>query len=139
MLNLPFAIGADYEIWEYQLEIKEHKLKNYDSYNYLGEIDFYSKQTDNIELIFNYDILELVILTYEKLKKEDLENLKDFIISKLGESKPLTYKSSTIEIYTLDGELELWLIPNPSDYTLEIGYGNCKILKELYLKNVTLL
>ena len=130
---LPFAIGADYEIWEYQLEIKEDKLKNYESYIYLGKIDFYSKQTDNIELIFNYDILELVILTYEKLKKEDLENLKDLIISKFGESKPLTYKSSTIEIYTLDGELELWFIPNPSDYTLEIGYGNSKILKELYL------
>ncbi|HBR12680.1 MAG TPA: hypothetical protein DD740_10905 [Chryseobacterium sp.] len=90
-INLPFAIGADYEIWEYHLEIKEDKLKNYDSYNYLGEIDFYSTQTDNIELIFNYDILELVILTYEKLKKEDLQNFKDLIISKLGESKPLTW------------------------------------------------
>ena len=38
-INLPFTIGADYEIWEYQLEIKEDKLKNYDSYNYLGEIE----------------------------------------------------------------------------------------------------
>jgi len=132
-INLPFAISTDYEIWEYQLEIKEDKLKNYDSYNYLGEIYFYNTQTNNIELIFNYDILELVILTYKKLKKEDLEIFKDLIISKLGESKPLAYKSSTIEIYTLDGELELWFIHNPSDYTLEIGYGNSKILKELYL------
>ncbi|MDP9958097.1 hypothetical protein J2X97_003771 [Epilithonimonas hungarica] len=133
MLNLPFAIGADYEIWEYQLEIKEDKLKNYDSYIYFGNIDFYSTQTDNIELIFNYDILELVILTYEKLKKKDFETFKKLIYSKLGESKPLTYKSSKIEIYTLDGELELWFIHNPSDYKLEIGYGNNKILKELYL------
>lgn len=132
-INLPFAIGADYEIWEYQLEIKEVKLKNYDSYIYFGNIDFYSTQTDNIELIFNYDILELVILTYEKLKKEDLETFKDLIISKLGESKPLTYKSSTIEIYTLDGELELWFIHNPSEYTLEIRYGNKKLLREIPL------
>ena len=37
MLNLPFAIGADYEIWEYQLEIKEDKIKNYDISNFLEE------------------------------------------------------------------------------------------------------
>ena len=67
------------------------------------------------------------------MKKEDLETFKDLIISKLGESKPLTYKSSTIEIYTLDGELELWFIHNPSEYTLEIRYGNKKLLREIPL------
>ena len=54
-ISLPFLIGKDYEFWEFQLEIKEDKLKYYDSYRYLGTVDIFSLVTNHVELIFNYD------------------------------------------------------------------------------------
>lgn len=132
-IYLPFTIGGDYEFWEFQLEIKEDKLKNYDSYRYLGTVDIFSLVTNHVELIFNYDILELVILTYQKVKKDDFIRLQNLIIYRLGEGKPLKNKNLEIDIYLLDGEYELWLSHNTHKNEFQIAYGNCDILKELYL------
>jgi hypothetical protein len=130
-IGFPFAVGADYENWEYHLEIKKDKIKNYDSYNYLKHTEFLGLFSDNVELIFNYDTLQIVILSFKYVTEEILQNIK--ICCSLGESKPLVNKNLEIGFYVLDGELELWYIYNPSEYTLEIRYGNKKLLREISL------
>jgi len=132
-VNLPFAIGADYEIFEYQLEIKEDKIKNYDSYSYHKETEFLGLLSDSIELIFNYDTLEIVVLSFKHITEKILQITKGNIYCSLGESKPQIHKNLDIEVYVLDEELELWYIYNPSEYTLEIRYGNKKLLREIPL------
>ena len=132
-INLPFTIGADYENWEYQLEIKEDKIKNYDSYSYLKYTEFLGLLSDSVELIFNYDTLEIVVLSFKHITEKTLQITKEKICCSLGESKPLVNKNLEIGFYVLDGELELWYIYNPSEYTLEVRYGNKKLLKDIPL------
>ena len=132
-VNLPFAIGADYEIFEYHLEIKEAKIKNYDIYSYHKYTEFLGLLSDSVELIFNYDTLEIVVLSFKHITEKTLQITKGKICSSLGESKPLVNKNLEIGFYVLDGELELWYTYNPSEYTLEIRYGNKKLLREIHL------
>ena len=78
-LKLPFEIGLDYEDFEFDLEIFEiDKIPNYDSYLYLGEVkkflNFISVKT---ELIFYWDRLEIVILTFENMN--DFEEFKNIL------------------------------------------------------------
>lgn len=129
----PFAIGADYEIFEYQLEIKEAKIKYYDSYSYHKYTEFMGLLSDSVELIFNYDTLEIVVLSFKHITEKNLQITKGKMCCSLGESKPLTNKNLDIEVYVLAGELELWYIYNPSEYTLEIRYGNKKLLRKIPL------
>lgn len=132
-INLPFTIGADYENWEYQLEIKEDKIKNYDSYSYLKYTEFLGLLSDSVELIFNYDTLEIVVLSFKHITEKILQITKGKMCCSLGESQPLINKNLDIGVYVLDGELELWYIYKPSEYTFEIRYGNMKLLREIPL------
>ncbi len=53
-LKFPCEIGQDYEVWENDLEIIENeRIKNYDSYLYIGEVKkFLNLFSDKTELIF---------------------------------------------------------------------------------------
>lgn len=66
--NLPFEIGQDYEVWEFDVEVIDvERIPNYDSYMYLGEIKrCLNYISDRTELIFYWDRLEIVILTFFK-------------------------------------------------------------------------
>ena len=66
-LNIPFKLGMQYENWEFDLELKKERIIGCDSYIYSGKkfnkfLDYSKFKT---ELIFNFDILEAVIITFE--------------------------------------------------------------------------
>ena len=68
--ELPFEIGEDYEKWEFDLEvIGKERLPMYDSYLYVGKIKKYLNYLpQKTELIFHWDLLEIVILTFADLE-----------------------------------------------------------------------
>ncbi|AZI38822.1 hypothetical protein [Epilithonimonas vandammei] len=75
--NLPFQIGEHYENWEFDLEVLDvERIKGYDNYLYLKEVNLYGFTSNYTELIFLFDILEQVIL---KLNFETQEQLNHFI------------------------------------------------------------
>lgn len=68
-IKLPFLIGEQYEIWEFDLEVlAADKIRGYDSYYFIKEISFYGLKPAQTELIFSLDILEAVILSFEPLE-----------------------------------------------------------------------
>lgn len=68
-IKLPFQIGEQYEIWEFDLEVlAADKIRGYDSYYFIKEISFYGLKPAQTELIFSLDILEAVILSFEPLE-----------------------------------------------------------------------
>lgn len=95
-IKLPFQIGEQYEDWEFELDILLDRIKGYDSYKYIGEeVKFFLNYLpDEIELIFNLDILECVLLVFKDLTEEQLENLK--ISVKNEEGVKLILKSNTV-------------------------------------------
>lgn len=61
--KLPFEIGSEYELLEFKLEpLEQEIIKGCDTYKYLGEIEFLGKMYRNIILMYNLDILQMVIL-----------------------------------------------------------------------------
>ena len=70
---LPFQLGEHYENWEFDLEILfVERIKGYDSYIYLKEIQLFDNKASYVELIFLFDILEFVLLIFSFSSKEEL-------------------------------------------------------------------
>lgn len=130
--NLPFEIGQDYENWEFDLEITDlERLPNYDSYSYLGGVKkFLNIISDKTELIFYWDRLEAVILTFLNVEINSVEKFK--IELKYKCHFPIYLVYSNFEIYKYrSGNLKLYLIWEKSN-TLIVLYGNSISLEEIY-------
>ena len=89
--ELPFEIGEDYEKWEFDLEVLDYeRIPLYDSYLYVGKIKkFLNFSPQKTELIFHWDVLEIVILTFIELEdstKQDL-NRKLKLLHKISSSQ----------------------------------------------------
>lgn len=128
--NFPLEIGNQYENWEFQLEIKEDKIKNYDSYRYLELVRFEGVQDFDTELIFHWDNLIAVILATE-YSKQIFSQMKSKLSNKLKACKPLNINSIIINRFSLNDGLELWLYHNPSKKETQIIYGKTKILEKI--------
>lgn len=76
--ELPFEIGEDYENWEFDLELLNYeRIPFYDSYLYIGDVKkFLNFLPQKTELIFYWDILEIVILTFNNMENNSIQ---DFI------------------------------------------------------------
>ncbi len=75
--RLPFQIGEHYEKWEFDLEVLDYeRIPLYDSYLYVGKIKkFLNISPQKTELIFHWDVLEIVILTFIDLEDNTRQNL----------------------------------------------------------------
>lgn len=84
-LNIPFELGLQYENWEFDLEVKHDRIKGCDSYKYIGEkfLEFLNYPVDETELIFNFDILEVILITLNK-SNIDCNFLLEMISTKLN-------------------------------------------------------
>ena len=123
--NLPFEIGQDYEVWEFDLEIMDvERIPNYDSYTYLGEVKkFLNIISDKTELIFYWDRLEAVILTFFHIEMKTIEEIKNILKYK--------YHHTNYDVYEYHaGELKLFQILKKPN-TLVIIYGNSNCLEEI--------
>lgn len=126
--NLPFQIGEHYENWEFDLEILDvERIKGYDGYIYIREIVFLGAIPRYVELIFLIDLLQIVIFNYE-LQKSDLRK----IIETLDEKLMLKNRLDKIVIYSIDVNLELWVI-NKESNSIVVIYGIPCLLSQLYI------
>lgn len=126
--DLPFKIGENYENWEFDLEILDvERIKGYDGYIYIREIVFLGAIPRYVELIFSIDLLQIVIFNYE-LQKSDLRK----IIETLDEKLMLKNRLDKIVIYSIDVNLELWVI-NKESNSIVVIYGIPCLLSQLYI------
>ncbi|WP_152604815.1 hypothetical protein [Psychroserpens jangbogonensis] len=98
-----------YENWEFNLDILPDRIKGLDSYL---NIDislnkFLNVHSDKTELLFNLDILEGVILTFENRTQAFYKELKE-------------KRFSDVEKL---GELNIWCLSQCEDYLLTLGHG----------------
>lgn len=102
-IDLPFKLGEHYEKWEFDLEILSvERIKGYDSYTYLREIQIFDKKADYVEMIFLFDFLEFVILTFSF--KTEIELLQ-FTIKIKNEYSQLYYKKNELILKLYYGNL----------------------------------
>ncbi len=128
---LPFQIGKQYENWEFDLEIMDvERIPNYDSYLYIGEVkNFLNFFSDKTELIFHWDRLEAVILTFFNMEMKIIEEIKDNL--KYKYHFPIYEIHEKYEVYEYyAGELQLFLILKKPNALLFI-YGNSTSLEEI--------
>lgn len=101
--EFPFQIGEHYEKWEFDLEILSvERIKGYDSYTYLREIQIFDIKADCVELIFLFDVLEFVILIFSF--KTEIELLQ-FTIKIKNEYSQLCYKKNELLLKLYYGNL----------------------------------
>ncbi len=96
-LEIPFQIGMQYENWEFDLDILPGRIKGYDSYLYVGEkfTYFLNYPTDRIELLFNADVLEMVIITVKNINhSEFIEKVSNSLPKYLHNKIEYKYKYS---------------------------------------------
>jgi hypothetical protein len=128
-LKLPFKTGQHYEAWEFDLEVsEEEKIKGFDSYFYLKEISFLNTTPKSVELLFSWDILEVVLFSLELKTLDEFHQFKAILDLNFGKST----KHLQAEIYELEKDLELWLVCIPDGYSFQIAYGNKEYLKMIY-------
>ncbi len=130
---LPFQIGEQYENWEFDLEyLNEEKIKGFDSYLYLWQSAFLYLVSSRIKLIFAWDILEVVIMSFEFNSMEEIAQFKQILEQKFDKKTQFKNEQKIVEIFALLGALELWMFENPMGLTTKIAYGKGKYLRIIY-------
>ena len=131
--KLPFKIGKHYENWEFDLEPSDmERILGFDSYVFIREISFLNIIPRYTELVFCWDILKVVILTFDFETKEQMELFRDILALNFGSKTQFKNEDLQAEIYSVARHIELWLVYIPDGYRIEISYGNNKYLKEIY-------
>ena len=131
--KLPFQIGKHYENWEFDLEPSDmERILGFDSYVFIREISFLNIIPRYTELVFCWDILKVVILTFDFETKEQMELFRDILALNFGSKTQFKNEDLQAEIYSVARHIELWLVYILDGYRIEISYGNSKYLKEIY-------
>ena len=131
--TLPFQIGIHYENWEFDLEPSDmERILGFDSYVFIREISFLNIIPRYTELVFCWDILKVVILTFDFETKEQMELFRDILALNFGSKTQFKNEDLQAEIYSVARHIELWLVYIPYGYRIEISYGSSKYLKEIY-------
>lgn len=129
--NLPFEVGQDYEVWEFDLEVMDiERIPNYESYSYLGKVKkFLNSISDKTELIFYWDRLEAVILTFFHIEMKTIQEIKNILKYKYHfRFYELLANYEIYEYYA--GELQLYLLLKKPN-TVLIIYGSSNCLEEI--------
>ena len=131
--KLPFQIGKHYENWEFDLEPSDmERILGFDSYFYIRELSFLGIIPRYTELVFCWDILKVVILTFDFEIKEQMELFRDILALNFGSKTQFKNEDLQAEIYSVARHIELWLVYIPDGYRIEISYGNSKYLRGIY-------
>lgn len=129
-LNIPFKLGMQYDNWEFDLEIVNDRVVGCDSYIYIGKKfnKFLNYSIDKTELIFNFDILEAVLITI-KNSSSDFSELSEILNLKLNcfsenfknnEIKIYKFVTKSDEVWVLKNTSNLYLLTSKSRYALDI-------------------
>lgn len=132
---LPFDIGEDYENWEFDLEVCTFdKIKGSDSYIYLNNFKFFDVIPLLTELLFSFDILELVIMTINTKDHREMGKLIDLMTKNFGDYIEHEQEYLSACIYKLEDSDELWLIYYPLEDKTYITYGSPKFIIQIFWK-----
>ena len=133
--KLPFKIGEDYENWEFDLEVCiNDKIKGFDSYIYLKNFKFLDITPLQTELMFFFDILELVIMTIKTKDDREMENLIDLMTKTFGVYIEHEQEYLSACIYKLEDSNQIWLIYSPLEDTTYLAYGSPKLISHIFWK-----
>ena len=133
--KLPFKIGEDYENWEFDLEVCiNDKIKGFDSYIYLKNFKFLDITPLQTELMFFFDILELVIMTIKTKDDREMENLIDLMTKTFGVYIEHEQEYLSACIYNLEDSNVLLLIYKRFEAKTYIAYGSSKLIIQLFSK-----
>ena len=129
-LNIPFKLGMQYENWEFDLELKKERIIGCDSYIYSGKkfnkfLDYSKFKT---ELIFNFDILEAVIITFEKQNicftvLSEYINFRLNCFSKIEENNKTRickFVNKFNEAYVIEHNLKMYVVITNPLYSQEV-------------------
>ena len=131
--KLTFQIGKHYENWEFDLEPSDmERILGFDSYVFIREISFLNIIPRYTELVFCWDILKVVILTFDFETKEQMELFRDILALNFGSKTQFKNEDLQAEIYSVARHIELWLVYIPDGYRIEISYGCSKYLNIIY-------
>ena len=133
--QLPFKIGEDYENWEFDLEICSYdKIKGFDSYIYLKNFNFLEIILLQTELLFSFDILELVIMTIDTKDHREMGKLVDLMTKTYGDYVEYEQEFSSACVYKLEDSNQIWLIYYPLKDKAYITYGSPKLIIQTFWK-----
>ena len=110
------------------------KIKGFDSYIYLKNfklLDIIPLQT---ELMFFFDILELVIMTIKTKDDREMENLIDLMTKTFGVYIEHEQEYLSACIYKLEDSNQIWLIYSPLEDTTYLAYGSPKLISHIFWK-----
>lgn len=129
-LNIPFKLGMQYDNWEFDLEVTKDRIECCDSYNYTGKKfnKFLNYSKYITELIFNLDILEAVLISFEN-SNSDYNELSEIVNLKLNcfsetlennEVKICRFVTKSNEVWILKTTSNLYLLVSNIKYSLDI-------------------
>lgn len=132
---LPFKIGMQYENWEFSLEpIHEDRFEGFDSFLYLEELICNFTLLEYLELLFNLDILKVVVYVLSLETEEKHRQLRNVLEESFGHKYFFKSYNSTIESLKISGNIEIWIVQKPIHLRVEVSYGSFKDLKKIYSK-----
>ena len=129
-LNIPFKLGMQYDNWEFDLEVTKDRIKGCDSYIYMGKKfnKFLNYSKYKTELIFNLDVLEAVLISFEN-SNSDYNELSEIVNLKLNcfsetlennEVKICRFVTKSNEVWILKTKSNLYLLVSNIKYLLDI-------------------
>ncbi len=129
-LNIPFKLGMQYDNWEFDLEIAKDRVQGFDSYIYMGKKfnKFLNNSKYKTELIFNLDVLEAVLISFES-SNSDFNELSEIVNLKLNclcetlennEVEICRFVTKSNEVWILKTKSNLYVLVCNNKYSINI-------------------
>ena len=129
-LNIPFKLGMQYDNWEFDLEVTKDRIEGCDSYIYIGKKfnKFLKYSKYKTELIFNLDILESVLISFEN-SNSDYNELSEIVNLKLNcssetlennEVKICRFVTKSNEVWILKTTSNLYVLVSNNRYSMNV-------------------
>ncbi len=129
-LNIPFKLGMQYDNWEFDLEVTKGRIEGCDSYIYIGKKfnKFLNYSKYKTELIFNLDVLEAVLISFEN-SNSDYNELSEIVNLKLNcfsetlennEVKICRFVTKSNEVWILKTTSNLYFLVSNNRYSMNV-------------------
>lgn len=84
--KLSFKLNMSYEKLEFDLEVIKDRFVGYDSYKYMKEVVIFNIPVKNVELIFHWERLKIIILEFELVDLLKVKKLSKLNFTKINNS-----------------------------------------------------
>jgi hypothetical protein len=129
-LNIPFKLGMQYDNWEFDLVVTKDRVQGFDSYIYIGKKfnKFLNYSKYKTELIFNLDVLEAVLISFESSNSEynelsEIVNLKLNCLCETLENNEVEicrFVTKSNEVWILKTKSNLYVLVCKNKYSINV-------------------